>query len=94
MATYTLAQVVFTAAQEAGLDRKLFVHNAGRVTSGLPTQTKQQYLDGLVAEFPIRFVAEFRDDFKDRCSLAIQSATVSNLMVVASSLGIDINPYD
>lgn len=94
MAIYTLATVSFSAAQEAGLDRKLFIHNAGRASSGLPAQTKQQYLDGLVQACPAQFVSEFRDDFKDRCSLAIQTATVPNLMTVPSMLGIDINPYD
>jgi hypothetical protein len=96
MATYTLAQVSFTAAQEAGLDRKLFIHNQGRANSSppLPAQTKQQYLDGLAQEWPKQFVAEFRDDFKDRCSLVIQTASVATLQSVATTLAVDINPYD
>ena len=96
MATYTLAQVTFSAAQEAGLDRKLFLRNHSRTTQNppLPPQTKQQYLDSLVAAWPAQFLTEFRNDFRERCSDAMQTASVANLQTVATTLGVDINPYD
>lgn len=96
MATYTLAQVTFSAAQEAGLDRKLFLRNQDRAaqTPPLLPQTKQQYLDSLVQAWPGQFMTEVRNDFRDRCSNAMQSASVSTLQSVATALGVDINPYD
>lgn len=94
MANYILAQINFGAAQEAGLDRKLSIHNAGRAASGLPAQNKQQYLDSLAQAWPVQFISEFRDDFKERCSLAMQTASVATLQTVATALGVDINPYD
>lgn len=96
MATYTLAQVTFSAAQEAGLDRKLFLHNQARASQVPPlsAHTKQQYLDALVAGWPGQFMTEVRHDFKDRAADAIQSASVATLMSVATTLGIDPNPYD
>lgn len=96
MATYTLAQVTFSAAEEVGLDRKLFFHNQSRAaqTPSLSAQTKQQYLDGLVAGWPAQFVTEARNDFRERAASAIQSASIATLQSVATTLGVDINPYD
>lgn len=92
MATYTLAQ----AAQEAGLDRKLAEHNASRAAQVPPraAQTKQQYLDGLVSDWPRQFIQEFRNDFRERAAAAIQSASMAELTTIATTLGIDPNPYD
>ena len=96
MATYTLANVTFTAAQEAGLDLKLFLRNQSRAaqTPPLAAQTKQQYLDSLTAAWPASFLAEVRNDFKHRAGVAMQTASVATLLAVATELGIDANPYD
>lgn len=96
MAAYTLGQVTFSAAQEAGLDRKLFIHNQARAaqTPPLSAQTKQQYLDSLVQGWPAQFQTEARNDFRERCSDAMQTTSVANLQAVATALGVDINPYD
>lgn len=96
MATYTLAQVTFSAAQEAGLDRKLALRNQSRAQQNPPLgpQTKQQYLDSLAQAWPQQFVTEFRIDLKDRCADAIQTASVATLTTVTNALGVDLNPYD
>jgi hypothetical protein len=96
MASYTLPPVVFSTQQEAGLDKKLFDHNAGRASQipPLPVQTKQQYLEGLIAGWPQQFFTEVRNDFRERAGAAIQAASVATLLSVATSLGIDANPYD
>lgn len=96
MATYTLATVTFSAAQEAGLDRKLFHHNAARaaLVPPLSAHTKQEYLDSLAAGWPVQFMKEVRHDFRERAAEAIQSASIATLQSVATTLGIDVNPYD
>lgn len=96
MATYTLATVTFSAAQEAGLDFVLFHVNAARALQSPPLSalTKQQYLDALVQALPADYLRQVREDFRNRAGVAMQSASVSTLQSVASTLGIDANPYD
>lgn len=96
MASYTLASVTFSAAQELGLDYKLFQVNQARAaqTPPLSAITKQQLLDAYVAGWPTQFQAEVRNDFMNRAGIAMQTASVATLSAVATSLGIDANPYD
>lgn len=94
MATYTLATVTFTVAQELGMDYKLFQVNAARTAQSLTPYTKQQWLDSLVQGWPVQFTAEVRNDFTQRAGIAMQSASVATLGTVATALGIDSNPYD
>lgn len=96
MAAYTLAAVTFSAAQEMGLDYKLFQVNAQRAAQTPPQSafTKQQLLDSYVAGWPAQFLAEVRNDFTQRAGVAMQSASVATLGSVATALGIDGNPYD
>ena len=95
MATYTLASVTFSAAEEAGLDRKLAYRNDARAKQTPPVapQTKQQYLDSLAQAWPALFLAEFRADLKDRCATAINSANVATLTTVTNALAVPLNPY-
>lgn len=96
MATYSLAQVTFSAAQEVGLDYKLFQVNAARAAQSPPLTawTKQQLLDSYTAGWPAQFVAEVRNDFTQRAGVAMQTTSLANLQSVATTLGIDANPYD
>lgn len=96
MATYTLASITFSSAQEIGLDYKLFQANQARAAQTPPLQpiTKQQLLDGYVAGWPAQFQAEVRNDFTQRAGIAMQAANVATLASVATALGIDPNPYD
>lgn len=96
MAVYTLQSVTFSAAQEAALDRKLFLHNQARAAQNPPLApvTKPQYLDALVQAWPSEFTQEFREDFRARCADAMQIANVPTLQTVATALGVDVNPYD
>lgn len=93
MATYTLGNVTFSAAQEAGLERKLFIRNESRLKAGQALLTKQQYLDSLAQAWPAAFVTEFRNDLRERMGTAIQTASVANLQSVATTLGVELNPY-
>lgn len=96
MATYTLASVTFSAAQELGMDYKLFQVNAARAAQSPPLSpiTKQQLLDGYVAGWPNQFQAEVRNDFTQRAGVAMQTASIATLSTIATALGIDSNPYD
>lgn len=96
MATYTLASVTFSAAQELGMDYKLYQVNQARAAQTPPLSpiTKQQLLDGYVAGWPNQFQAEVRNDFTQRAGVAMQAASVTTLGSVATALGIDPNPYD
>ena len=96
MGVYTLATVNFSAAQETGLDRKLFIHNQSRAaqTPPLPAQTKLEYLNGLVQAWPNQFYVEAVNDFSDRCRAEMPSATIPELQQIGTILGVDPNPYD
>jgi hypothetical protein len=95
MANYTTT-FSFTAAQEAGFDMRLKRFNDRRAQAEppLPALTKQQYIDRLASDLPAEMARDFRDDFRDRCSDAMRAATVATLQSVATTLGVDINPYD
>lgn len=94
MATYVLQNVVFTAAQEMGFDMILFKDNARRVGDGLPARTKQQFLDADNQAKPANYLLKFRQDFKERCGTALETASSANLQSVATTLSVDVNPYD
>jgi hypothetical protein len=96
MATYTPANVTFSAAQEAGFDMVLFKENARRAALSPPQSalTKQQYLDGLIQGLPADYLRQFRNDFRDRCGVAMLTATPATLQAVATDLSVDPNPYD